>query len=380
MDTLKILLTGDVMTGRGIDQVLPHPGSPLLYEPHIRDARDYVRLAESKCGPIEHALACEDLWGDALAEMERLAPDLRIVNLETAVTTCDEAWAEKGIHYRMHPANASCLTAAGIDCCVLANNHLLDWGREGLAETLHTLHAAGMHTAGAGADEAAAWAPAVLPLAGGTGRVLVVACATESSGVPPDWAATERYSGVALLPDLSDASAHRLAAEVASERRNGAPVVVSIHWGANWGETIPAAHRDFAHRLIELGAADVVHGHSSHLPLAAEVYRGRLVLYGCGDLINDYEGITPHGDLRSDVGCLYFATIALRGGALQRLEIVPKQIRRLRLEAADARARLWVERLFNRGGRSLGTQVTALPGGSGWALQWQQRQTQASGI
>ena len=65
---------------------------------------------------------------------------------------------------------------------------------------------------------------------------------------------------------------------------------------------------------------------------------------------------------------------------LQRLEIVPKQIRRLRLEAADARARLWVERLFNRGGRSLGTQVTALPGGSGWALQWQQRQTQASGI
>ena len=197
-----------------------------------------------------------------------------------------------------------------------------------------------MHTAGAGADEAAAWAPAALPLPGGAAALLVFACATESSGVPPDWAATERYSGVALLPDLSDASARRLAAEVASERRSGEPVVVSIHWGANWGETIPAAHRAFAHRLIELGAADVVHGHSSHHPLAAEVYRGRLVLYGCGDLINDYEGITPHGDLRSDVGCLYFATLEAQGGALQRLEIVPLQIRRLRLEAADAQARL----------------------------------------
>lgn len=377
MDTVRILLTGDVMTGRGVDQVLPHPGSPLLYEPHIRDARDYVRLAEKKCGPIEHALACEDLWGDALPVMERLGPDLRIVNLETAVTTCDDAWPDKGIHYRMHPANASCLTAAGIQCCVLANNHVLDWSREGLTETLRTLHAAGMHTAGAGADAAAAWAPAALPMAGGAGRVLVFACATESSGVPADWAATERYSGVALLPDLSDASARRLAAAVASERRAGEPVIVSIHWGANWGELIPAAHRDFAHRLIDLGAADVVHGHSSHHPLAAEVYRGRLVLYGCGDLINDYEGIGPHGDLRSDVGCLYFATLEAQGGALRRLEIVPMQIRRLRLEAADAQARLWVERLFNRGGRALGTQVTALPGGGGWALHWQQSQTPA---
>jgi poly-gamma-glutamate synthesis protein (capsule biosynthesis protein) len=376
MDTITILLTGDVMTGRGIDQVLPHPSSPMLFEPHIRDARDYVRLAEQKCGPIEHALACEDLWGDALDEMQRLAPALRIVNLETAVTTCDEAWADKGIHYRMHPANAGCLTAAGIHCCVLANNHMLDWGRDGLAETLRTLHAAGIRTAGAGADEAAAWAPAALPLADGR-RLLVFACATESSGVPPDWTATERYAGVALLPDLSDRTARRMAAKVAGERRAGEPVVVSIHWGANWGEQIPAAHRAFAQRLIELGAADVVHGHSSHHPLAAEVYRGRLVLYGCGDLINDYEGIGPHGDLRSDVGCLYFATLEALGGALQRLEIVPLQIRRLRLEAADAKARLWVERLLNRGGRALGTQVSALPGGSSWALRWQQTQTPA---
>ena len=372
METLTALLTGDVMTGRGVDQVLPHPSSPLLYEPRIRDARDYVRLAETKCGPIEHALACEDVWGDALTEMGRLAPDLRIVNLETAVTTCDEAWPDKGIHYRMHPANVGCLTAAGIRCCVLANNHTLDWGREGLAETLRTLHAAGLQTAGAGPDEAAAWAPAALPLA--DGRCLrVFGCATESSGVPPDWAATPRYSGVALLPDLGEATARHLADTVARHRHPGEPVVVSVHWGANWVGQIPAAHREFAHRLIDLGAADVVHGHSSHHALPIEVYRGRLVLYGCGDLVNDYEGITPHGGLRSDVGCLYFATLERDSGLLRRLEIVPMQIRRFRLEHADADARLWLEQQFERGGRELGTAIDPLHGG-GWMLHWRHAQ------
>ena len=369
MDTITVLLTGDVMTGRGIDQVLPHPGSPVLFEARVRDARGYVQLAERRSGPIERTTEAAELWGDALAEMRRVQPDLRIVNLETAVTTCDDAWPGKGIHYRMHPANLGCLTAAGIDCCVLANNHTLDWGRAGLAETLHTLHAAGLHSAGAGADEAAAWAPAALPLPGGR-RVLVFACATESSGVPPDWAASARYSGIALLPDLSQGSACRLAAAVAGHRRDGEPVIVSIHWGANWVEQIPTAHREFAHRLIDLGAADIVHGHSSHHPLAIEVYRGRLLLYGCGDLVNDYEGIAPRQGKRSDTGCLYFATLAARDGTLRRLEIVPMQIRRLRLAAPDAAARGWIEAQFNQGGRAFGTAVEAQHGSNGWTLQW----------
>ncbi len=368
MESVTLLLTGDVMTGRGIDQLLPHPGSPLLFESCIHDARGYVHLVERVSGPVARAVSADHLWGDALAEMQRVGPDVRVINLETAVTTCDDAWPGKGIHYRMHPANVSCLTAAGIDCCVLANNHTLDWGRQGLAETLHTLHAAGMQTAGAGADGDAAWAPAALPLADGR-RLLVFACATETSGVPPDWAATPRYSGLALLPDLGEGTARHLAATVARHRRPGEPVVVSVHWGANWVAQVPAAHREFAHRLIDLGAADVVHGHSSHPALPIEVYRGRLVLYGCGDLVNDYEGIAPHGDLRSDVGCLYFATLERDSGLLRRLEIVPMQIRRFRLEHADADARQWLEQQFNDGGRALGTAVDA-PHGGGWMLHW----------
>ena len=114
------MLAGDVMTGRGIDQVLAHPGAPDLHESYVRDAWDYVRLAEALNGPIPAPVSADYLWGDALAEIERVAPDLRIVNLETAVTTSDHAWPGKGIHYRMHPANVGCLTAAQIDWWIWA--------------------------------------------------------------------------------------------------------------------------------------------------------------------------------------------------------------------------------------------------------------------
>ena len=336
--SITLMLTGDVMTARGIDQVLCHPGDPTLYESCVHDARDYVRLAEAVSGPIPAPVPADYIWGEALAEMARVAPDLRIVNRETAVTAASHAWPGKGIHYRMHPANVDCLTAARIDCCGLANNHVLDWGREGLEETLRVLRQAGLHTAGAGSDGDEAWAPAALPLAGGR-RLLVFACGTGSSGIPADWSAAPRRPGVALLPDLSDATARLLAGDVARRRMPGDLVLISIHWGGNWGLDVPPLHRDFAHSLIDLGAADIVHGHSSHHPMPIEVYRGKLILYGCGDLINDYEGIGAHGSLRSDVGCLYFATLALAGGQLQQLDIAPFQLKRFRLTQADSSAR-----------------------------------------
>jgi poly-gamma-glutamate synthesis protein (capsule biosynthesis protein) len=368
MDTVRLLLAGDVMTGRGIDQTLRHPSAPRLYENLVRDAREYVLLAERSSGPVARPVADEQLWGDALAEVRRLAPEVFIVNLETAVTTHAEAWPGKGIHYRMHPANVGVLTAAGIGGCVLANNHVLDWGRAGLVETLHTLHAAGLHTAGAGADAEAAWAPAALPLPGGR-SVQVFACATRSSGVPGDWAAAPRRPGVALLDDLSEAAAGALAAGIARRRKRQALAIVSIHWGDNWVDEVPAAHRRFARRLIDLGAADLVHGHSSHHPLPAEVYRDRLILYGCGDLVNDYEGIGRHGALRSDVGCLYLATLDAGHGGLQALEIVPMQMHRLRLQHADAEARRWLQALLDGRGRPLGSALAAREGG-GWTLRW----------
>src|SRR5512139_1411087 len=128
MDSLTLSLAGDVMTGRGIDQIQAHPCDPALYESLVRDARDYVRLAEAVNGPVPAPVAPAYIWGEALAAIDRRQPDLRLVNLETAITTADQPWPGKGVHYRMHPANIGCLQAARIDCCALANNHVLDWG------------------------------------------------------------------------------------------------------------------------------------------------------------------------------------------------------------------------------------------------------------
>ena len=117
MNSIKLFLCGDVMTGRGIDQILASPSEPQMHESYMESALDYVMLAEHASGPIPRAVAPSYIWGDALAEFERFRPDRRIINLETAVTRSGD-WLPKGINYRMNPANVACLTAASIDCCV----------------------------------------------------------------------------------------------------------------------------------------------------------------------------------------------------------------------------------------------------------------------
>lgn len=144
-DTTTLLLTGDVMVGRGIDQVLAHPAAPELYEASVRDARDYVRLAERAVGPIPAPVSGRYLWGEALQEIDHVAPDATIINLETAVTAAGRPWPGKAVHYRMHPANLGCLKAGNVHACALANNHTLDWSPEGLADTLRALGQAGVH-------------------------------------------------------------------------------------------------------------------------------------------------------------------------------------------------------------------------------------------
>jgi poly-gamma-glutamate synthesis protein (capsule biosynthesis protein) len=359
---VTLFLAGDVMTGRGIDQALPSPGSPELRESYVHDARVYVALAERAAGRIAQPLPFAAVWGAALPALERAAPDARIVNLETSVTTADSFWPGKGIHYRMSPANVGCLTAAALDCCTLANNHVLDFDRPGLDETLATLHAAGLRTAGAGADAAEAEAPAVLELPARRARVLVLACGAESSGIPAAWAATARRSGVHRLERVSAASAAPLAAAVGRVRRPGDVVVVSVHWGGNWGYAIPPAHRELAHALID-GGVDVVYGHSSHHAVGIEVYRGRPILYGCGDCVNDYEGIAGYERYRPDLAALYFAAIDSRDGSLEALKIVVLRRHALSLVPASRADVEWLAAMFEREGRPFGTRAELTPDG-----------------
>jgi poly-gamma-glutamate capsule biosynthesis protein CapA/YwtB (metallophosphatase superfamily) len=137
----------------------------------------------------------------------------------------------------MHPANIPALTVAGMDYCSLANNHALDWGFAGLAQTLAALKQAGMRSAGAGRDLRQARAPAVLEVAG-KGRVIVFSFGLQSSGIPAAWAASPDRPGVNLLKDLSSASIRDLQAQVAAVEEPGDIVVASIH--NFWGQGTPA--------------------------------------------------------------------------------------------------------------------------------------------
>ena len=362
--SVTLFLAGDVMTGRGVDQILAHPSMPELHEPYVTDAREYVRLAEQMSGPLRRGVGPDYIWGDALAEWERMSPAARVVNLETSVTRSDRH-EPKGINYRMHPDNIGCLCAARVDICVLANNHVLDYGSPGLIETLETLEREHIRSVGAGrnCDEAAR--PVVQALPGGQ-HLIVGACAHESSGVPDHWAALTDEPGVNLLPDLSDDTAADVAARVASHKQPGDVAVLSIHWGGNWGYHVPRQQISFAHRLVE-GGIDIVYGHSSHHVRPIEIYRDRLILYGCGDFIDDYEGITGYERYRDDLALMFFPAVSRQTGRVVMLEMVPLQIRHMRLNRASLADAGWICETVNKISRPFGTGVTVTEHG---ALRW----------
>jgi poly-gamma-glutamate capsule biosynthesis protein CapA/YwtB (metallophosphatase superfamily) len=350
-----VFLTGDVMTGRAIDQILPHPGDPELREPVVSDARTYVRLAEQTNGSIPAPVDFAWPWGEALTILDEFAPDVRLINLETSITARGEFAPRKGVHYRMHPDNVGCLTAIRPDICSLANNHILDFGYDGLTDTVRVLADVGIDSAGAGLDVEHAERPAAVPCPDGS-RVVIASCGMGSSGIPHGWAATRRRPGVAFVSDMSDRSAATIADRVLALKEPGDVAIVSVHWGSNWGYEVNGYQIRFGHRLIDQGI-DVVHGHSSHHPRPIEVYRGKLILYGCGDTVDDYEGIGAYAAFRHELRLLYFASIEHSSGELTELRMVPMRMRRMRLERAPDEDAEWLRTTVERISDRFGTRV-----------------------
>jgi poly-gamma-glutamate capsule biosynthesis protein CapA/YwtB (metallophosphatase superfamily) len=361
-EPMTLFLCGDVMPGRGLDQVLPHPGDPQLRESYADDARIYVRLAERANGPIPQPASFSWPWGDALQVLEEVAPDVRLINLETSVTRSADFAPGKPVHYRMSPDNLPCVTVARPDACSLANNHVLDFGHTGLQDTLDALSSAGLTAVGVGRDTAGARRPQAVQVPDG-GRAVLLSCGAASSGIPPGWAATSTRPGVNFLPNLSDGAADDIIAVVRAAKQRRDVVVVSIHWGSNWGYEVDRDQVRFAHRLID-GGADLIHGHSSHHPRPIEVYRGKLILYGCGDCIDDYEGISGHKKYRDDLRLLYFASVVPDTGKLAALQMVPMQARKMRLHRAGAVDSEWLATVLEQISRGFGSRIDRQPGGT----------------
>jgi poly-gamma-glutamate synthesis protein (capsule biosynthesis protein) len=162
---------------------------------------------------------------------------------------------------------------------------------------------------------------------------------------------------VNFIDELSAAAARHIGTLVASARAARDLVVASVHWGSNWGYAIPRAEREFAHALIDTGGADVVHGHSSHHPKGIEVYRGKLIIYGCGDFLNDYEGIAGHEQYRGDLSLAYFPTLDTASGELIELRIVPMRMSRFSLHDVSLSDTEWLTAMLTREGERFSTSA-----------------------
>ena len=350
---VRLFLAGDVMIGRGIDQVLEHSVDPVLYERYVDSAETYVQLAERLNGPVPRPVAAWYPWGEALATIGELAPDARVVNLETTLTTSAAAWLDKPVLYRAHPANVAVLEAARLDCVTLANNHALDWGDAGLRATLDTLKSARIGVAGAGRSLAEARAPAVIDRP--AGRVIVFAFGSTNSGIPAEWAAGADSVGLAVVDGWSIGDVTWLGEAIDAIRLPTDIVVASVHWGSNWGYRVPDGQRRLAHALVEAGV-DVVFGHSSHHPRPIELHRGRPILYGAGDFITDYEGISGHEEFRSDLVPAWFISVE-PGAQTAELRIAPFRSRRFRLERPPTADVEWLAATLDEHSRRLGVRV-----------------------
>ncbi|MBI5446743.1 MAG: CapA family protein, partial [Deltaproteobacteria bacterium] len=199
--------------------------------------------------------------------------------------------------------------------------------------------------------------------------VLVFSWGSPTSGIPLAWAASAQRPGVSLLPDFSDSAARDIANQVRSVKQPGDVVVLSVHWGGNWGYGISSEERRFARRLLAKTGVDVVHGHSSHHPKAIEVYRGKLILYGCGDFINDYEGIDGYEAFRGDLGLMYFAEVDAGSGRLASLRMRATQLRRFQVARASPEDATWLAEVLSREGKAFHTTVRLAEGGE-LALDW----------
>lgn len=289
-----------------------------------------------------------------------------ISNLETSITTHPNPWPDKAFNYRMHPANVDFLREAKITYTSLANNHTLDFCEEGLAETVSTLKEEGIAFAGAGHTRVEALGPAKLTL-GGDYRVHVYS----ASDHPYSWSKIETFHHIDYHPDTR----HRLRSLLTSTSTSVESdlTIFSVHWGPNYAEEPSSSIRELAHFLVDECDVDVVHGHSSHHIQGVEMYKGGLIIYGCGDFVDDY---AIHLDWRNDLGALWRLRLSARAMAKPGEELRKKRLKVDRLEALPTRikdfqtnvlepddpdwqwTRDWVSRLSGR----LGTEVRSEDG------------------
>lgn len=344
--TFTISFTGDVMLGRLVDQLMPE---------HVDNKHDegkaaiFIKAYQTLLGKGRYTP--KSPWGTTLPLLH--ASTLACINLETAVTTAPTPWPDKVFNYRMHPANLGpILHAGGINFASLANNHTLDFGVEGLNETIQTLQAAEIAHAGAGHTTEEARGPAILHLPRTDKAEHYTVHIYSASDHPRVWASVPGFH----LIDYSRETRARLRGLLNATKP--ALKVFSVHWGPNYEWQPGHRIRALAHFVIDECGVDIVHGHSSHHVQGVEVYRGKLVIYGCGDFVDDY---ALNEEYRNDLGAVWRVVVKEMGHGvgLERLEIFPTRVEQFRACLLDSRDadHVWVRRKIRSLSADSGTTV-----------------------
>lgn len=411
--SFTLSFVGDVMLGRLVDQLFPeHVNS----DDDRHNANYFIRMYPSILANGNYTPSSP--WGTTLPLLR--TSDLFLINLETSVTTTPEPWPNKVFNYRMHPSNlAPILHAAHVDYTSLANNHTLDFGNDGLVETAWTLRRAAIAFTGAGESPDQAFKPATLYLPRQTqetrtrrvdgakktplptaeqintaeraGYLIHVYSAADH---PREWGsipafhlidycpATRTRLRTLLLSNGSRTHPPERAGQVepgyedesdiyhhtAHHHHNIAPdpdarpslKIFSVHWGPNYCWHPADKIRSLAHFLIDECEVDIVHGHSSHHVQGVEVYRGGVIIYGCGDFVDDY---ALSMEFRNDLSAVWRVIVKEKergkGLVLDRLEIFPTRVEKFRAMLLDKgdRDHTWVTERIEELSADLGTRV-----------------------
>jgi poly-gamma-glutamate capsule biosynthesis protein CapA/YwtB (metallophosphatase superfamily) len=274
--TLTIGLTGDVMVGRTLDSIISLKGY------------DYP-------------------WGNLLPLMKET--DLNIINLETTLTN-NKIKNNKTFNFRASPDKVKSLVNANVTIVNLANNHIMDYNKEGLLETIETLDKAGIQHIGAGKNFNEATNPVVKHK---NNISLGIFGLTDNE---PQWKANSG-SGINYIDINNKKDKETTLASIKELKEKTDIVIVTIHWGPNMQEKPSAKFIEFGHAMVDHGA-NIVHGHSAHILQGIEIYNNNLILYDTGDFVDDYV-VDP--DLRNDLSA--FFVIKVNQDGILNVDLIP---------------------------------------------------------
>ncbi|HWO94446.1 MAG TPA: CapA family protein [Dehalococcoidia bacterium] len=219
--------------------------------------------------------------GDTLREA-----DIAFANLEMALTERGEP-APKDFTFRAPPSFGPALVGAGIDVVSLANNHIMDYGPEGLFDTLVSLELLGVKGTGAGASREAAVKPAIVESKGI--RVAFLAFASCRNDSVSGFEARSFEAGE-TTPGIAWAEVDRITQAVRDARAQADVVVVSFHWGDEYRHEVSEEQQALAYTAVDSGA-QLVLGHGPHVLQGWEARGEALIVYSLGNFVFDLDDV-----------------------------------------------------------------------------------------